>query len=106
MAINISDSLHAAGNVLFTTPGTPAFGGQNGFLATIIDAGPGDFTVSMDQQIDATARVVTATASGALAAFVTVENVDDASFRVRTWDAAGAPLDNVPVSLIVHRHSL
>jgi len=108
MAIVIADAFHAAANVNYPAPGAPAFDGSpNGFSEVLVRNGPGDFTLELDQDLNVMDRTVHATPySGATVAIVTTEDVDDTHVRIRTFDAAGAALDNVPVSVGVWRHQI
>lgn len=107
MAIYVNDSFQAAANVGFPVAGVPSFQGQAGFKDTgITDEGAGVTKLTLDTGVDMTARTVTVTPKGAAAAFVTYEDVDDENIRVRAFDAAGAPLDNVAFAVQVMRHSL
>lgn len=107
MAINISDSFHAAALVLYTVPGTPNYGSQSGFKGAPIDTAPGDMLLDFDDQskIDPLASIITATPVGD-PGIVTVTPISDDQVRVRTYDLLGAPLDNLAFSLTVHRHKL
>ena len=107
MAINISDSFHAAALIGHTVPGTPDFAGQQGFREPIVDNGPGDFTLELDRGVDTLAAVITATCqTSGLPAVVTTAHIDDTHIRVRTWDMAGVALDDAAVAITVHRYAL
>lgn len=104
MSIQINDFFHAAAKIGYTTPGTPDYLAQRGFAGQVVDNGPGDFTLTFDQPVDAQSRVVSVTpTSAATFATATVQEVNDDSIRVRTFDAAGATLDNVEVAVTVLR---
>lgn len=104
MAIMINDMFHAAAQVA-VAGGVPSYTSQRGFSGTIVDNGPGDFTLTFDNAVDPTARTVQVTpTSGATFATATVQDVDDASVRIRTFDAAGVALDNIGVAVTVMRH--
>lgn len=75
--------------------GVPTLTANRGF-ASIVDNGAGDFTLNLDNaQALNTAGNVQATCGGAIFAAITVEVVTATSIRCRTWDAAGAALDNI-----------
>ena len=102
MSIQNTDFFHAAA-VVTVAGGTPTLTSQRGFSA-VADTGPGVVTLTMDPPIDPTARVVSVTpTSGATFATATVENTDDSTIVVRTFDAAGAALDNVSFGITVLR---
>lgn len=104
MSIQNTDFFHAAARVAYAVPGTPSYLAQRGFAGAIVDNGPGDFTLTLDQGVDSSARVVAVTpTSGGTFAVATVQDVSDNEIRVRTFDAAGAALDNVEVAITVLR---
>lgn len=105
MSIYISDSFHAAANVNFTVPGTPAFTSQNGFSGTPADTGVGVTTLTLTDAIDAAAMVVQATPISATFAALTCTITDDTTIVVRAWDAAGAALDNIPFAISILRYA-
>ena len=105
MSINISDSFHAAA-IINVVIGTPTFRSQNGFVSTITDNGPGDNTLTLSDGLDASAGVVTVTPDSTTFAACTVTRPSDTTIRVRVWDAAGAPLDDVGYTIAVHRFAL
>lgn len=104
MSIQNTDFFHAAARVGYSAPGTPAYFAQRGFAGAVVDNGPGDFTLTLEQGVDASARVVAVTpTSGGTYATATVQDVSDNEIRIRTFDAAGAALDNVEVAITVLR---
>lgn len=105
MAINISDLFHAAASIGYSAPVTPGFVGNNGFTSAVNQGGPGDTTLTLDNAVDATARTIHVTPLGTTAVRAVVESLSDSTFRVRTFDAAGAAAD-VPFCVSVFRHSL
>ena len=75
--------------------GVPSFSSNRGFSA-IADTGAGVVTLTLDNaQALLTAGNVQCTPQGALYAVCTVEVASATSLVVRTWDAAGAALDNI-----------
>lgn len=76
--------------------GVPSFSFNRGF-ASIVDNGAGDFSLNLDNaQALQTAGLVFVQCELATFAQATVEVVDADTIRIRTWDAAGMALDNVP----------
>jgi hypothetical protein len=106
MAINISDAFHAAALVGFAVPGVPIYINQNGFVGPIVDNAPGDFTLTMSQGLDVQSRIVHVTPVDGAARMTAVTSIDDFQIRVRTFDAAGVLIDDVPVCVSVKRFAL
>lgn len=76
--------------------GTPSFGSNRGFSA-IADTGAGVVTLTLDnaQALLTAGNVQVTTNSGATFSAATVEIASATSIVVRTFDAAGAALDNI-----------
>lgn len=108
MAIYINDSFNAAAKVQFADPGVPSYlGTPGGFTDTgLVDVGPGITRLTLSEPVDPTARTVTASPKGTVAALLTTIDVDDSTIEVRAFDAAGAALDNVAFDIQVMRHNL
>jgi hypothetical protein len=108
MAINISDSFHAAAVVGAPVPGTPSYLTQSGFKGVPTDVAPGVFRLQFDDssKIDPTAGVFQGTCSANPPCVVQVVPLSDDEIEVRTFDFAGAPLDDCTVSISVFRHKL
>jgi len=106
MAINISDSFHAAARVTWPAPGVPALGSQSGFDGTIVKNGVGDVTIFYDQEIDVATLCAHATPTGNKPVMVTCTSPNDQSLRIQTFDNANAPIDDVEMMITVWRHKL
>lgn len=75
--------------------GTPAFDSNRGF-ASLADTGAGVVTMVLkDAQNLTTAGLCLVTVDNATFAAATVSITDTTTLVVRTWDAAGAALDNI-----------
>lgn len=82
--------------------GTPALTSGRGFLS-VADTGAGVVTMELAHPLDTDHCVILATPVLETFAAVTVTITDEDTLVVRTWDAAGAALDNVSYTIAVGR---
>lgn len=92
--------IQAAGNVI--TPATPVFGGQRGFNNTIVRSAAGTYTLTLDQEVDATQSVAVGTlASGALASDTSIDVSRPTDATVLVLTRVGGAIADMPFSIAI-----
>lgn len=106
MAINISDSFHAAAVVNGTLP-VPVYTAQRGFAGPIVRfAAVGVYDLTLENGLDVGAGVVQVQGSGTGTPIMAlIDRPSDTVIRVSIFDAAGAPEDS-GFTLTAHRFDL
>ena len=88
--------------------GVPSIVQQNGAFASVGDTGAGVYTLNRDTDVGsgwaAADIIVSLTVELATYAGITYTITDEDTIVVRTWDAAGEPLDNVPFSVEIRKY--